>query len=282
MRTLGGRGGEFVNLQLEVIRRLEKQVGARTKPLARGIFEVNNKRINIRSASDKGSQRYWFDVTPSLYTERKVDYLLFTCGYPDNTYVFPVETFSTMIEGASLGGQKQVPNFNIRLDSHKFEPCGLKGKKFDIKTFFNHFDQLRKDSNNISLLESIVVDDIDAFQTEERFEGGMGRRYINYYERDPKLRAAAVLIHGTNCTVCKFNFEEFYGKRGAEFIEVHHLRPVSSLKEKVKVNPKTDMTVLCSNCHRMIHRKKNNILSVEELKRIVEATRMAKRSTDAT
>ncbi len=31
-----------------------------------------------------------------------------------------------------------------------------------------------------------------------------------------------------------------------------HLCPVSSLANDTKVNPQTDMTVVCSNCHRML------------------------------
>jgi hypothetical protein len=40
------------------------------------------------------------------------------------------------------------------------------------------------------------------------------------------------------------------------FIEAHHLKAISSLKEGVAVHydTKDDVAALCSNCHRMIHR----------------------------
>jgi 5-methylcytosine-specific restriction enzyme A len=89
------------------------------------------------------------------------------------------------------------------------------------------------------------------------------------YERDKNLRIAAVEHHGVTCKVYGFNFEEIYGERGKDYIEVHHLRPVSTLGKGTKVDPKSDMTVLCSNCHRMIHRRKDNVLTPEELKSLL-------------
>lgn len=64
-------------------------------------------------------------------------------------------------------------------------------------------------------------------------------------------------IHGLKCECCGLNFEERYGKLGKGFIEVHHLIPLSSLKlgECKEYDPHKDFAVLCSNCHRMIHRQ---------------------------
>jgi len=63
-------------------------------------------------------------------------------------------------------------------------------------------------------------------------------------------------------------FYAFYGEQGKDYIEVHHLRPVHSLGGDT-VDPRTDMAVLCSNCHRMIHRKRDKVLSIEELKNFI-------------
>lgn len=37
-----------------------------------------------------------------------------------------------------------------------------------------------------------------------------------------------------------------------------------------EVDLKTDLVPVCPNCHRMIHRKKSEILSVEDLQKIVK------------
>jgi 5-methylcytosine-specific restriction enzyme A len=54
---------------------------------------------------------------------------------------------------------------------------------------------------------------------------------------------------------CGLNFEQIYGILGKNFIEAHHLRPITKLTgERVELDARTDFTVLCSNCHSMIHR----------------------------
>ena len=50
------------------------------------------------------------------------------------------------------------------------------------------------------------------------------------------------------------NFVERYGEIGKEFIEIHHLNPISETDGEHEVNPATDLIPLCSNCHSMIHR----------------------------
>lgn len=130
-----------------------------------------------------------------------------------------------------------------------------------------HFTLRRK----TSYIRASVISDLDSLLVEEEyFEGQKNQRFTNFYERNAKLRAVAILYHGTKCKICDFDFGKVYGEHGADFIEVHHMQPVISLQEPTKVDPRTDMTVLCSNCHRMIHRKKDKILSLEELKKIIQ------------
>ena len=127
-------------------------------------------------------------------------------------------------------------------------------------------------------IESIVESDLDSLQAEEfgqdyYAEGGIKRSYMTRYERDPKLRVEAIKIHGTKCQVCGFDFGAVYGSHGRNFIEVHHKVPVSSLEEKTRIVPRTDMAVVCSNCHRMIHRKRDHILSLSEMEYLIDENR---------
>jgi 5-methylcytosine-specific restriction protein A len=74
-------------------------------------------------------------------------------------------------------------------------------------------------------------------------------------ERNRTLSKNAKRIHGYTCAVCGFNFEQRYGEIGQRFIEAHHLTPFSSLKGRpTELDPRSDFTVVCSNCHRMLHR----------------------------
>lgn len=57
------------------------------------------------------------------------------------------------------------------------------------------------------------------------------------------------------CEACKFKFKDIYGDIGDDFIEGHHEIPVSEIPEGYKTKVE-DIILLCSNCHRMIHKKR--------------------------
>lgn len=96
-----------------------------------------------------------------------------------------------------------------------------------------------------------------------------GKRIVYYtskHERNAKNRKAAIRNHGLSCAVCGFDFEKIYGEVGKGYIEVHHRKPLSSVNQEVVIDPKEDLITVCSNCHRMLHRRKDRILTVEELR----------------
>jgi hypothetical protein len=71
--------------------------------------------------------------------------------------------------------------------------------------------------------------------------------------RDPRLRGAAIHIHGRNCCVCGASFDETYGPELARgYIEIHHLKSIAGGERET--NPATDLAPLCANCHRMADR----------------------------
>jgi 5-methylcytosine-specific restriction protein A len=90
-------------------------------------------------------------------------------------------------------------------------------------------------------------------------------------ERNARLAAAAKEIHGYTCKGCGFNFERVYGEIGRGYIEAHHLTPLSQLPEDTatQLSPRDDFTVVCSNCHRMIHRRPQSPLTMDELRRLL-------------
>jgi len=75
-----------------------------------------------------------------------------------------------------------------------------------------------------------------------------------------------------NCEVCGFSFCEKYGDDlGKGFIEVHHKTPLhESKRTETTAN---DIALICSNCHKMIHKKlvdeENSIMTIDELKKII-------------
>ncbi len=69
------------------------------------------------------------------------------------------------------------------------------------------------------------------------------------------------------CEACGFEFGTRYGELGKDYIECHHAIPISQLPPSSQTRLK-DIALLCSNCHRMIHRRRP-WLGVLELKKLL-------------
>ena len=66
------------------------------------------------------------------------------------------------------------------------------------------------------------------------------------------------------CEICGFDFLKTYGKIGEGFIEAHHIIPLSELSGETE-NSIEDFSMVCANCHRMLHRRGDDI-TIEKLK----------------
>ena len=94
-------------------------------------------------------------------------------------------------------------------------------------------------------------------------------------DRDPKLRRRKidnVKAYGGRvaCEVCGFDFEDVYGERGRDYIEVHHVVPLHV--SGATTTKLSDLALVCANCHRMIHRGKE-WLTPMALRSVVEHQR---------
>lgn len=106
----------------------------------------------------------------------------------------------------------------------------------------------------------------------EFVEGERDRREARFFRRNPALRAAAIAAHGVRCVACEIDFGEKYGPLGEGYIEIHHLNPLADRTEMLTGSTtKIDEVVpLCSNCHRMVHRRRP-ALTLLELRDALEA-----------
>lgn len=95
-------------------------------------------------------------------------------------------------------------------------------------------------------------------------EGETKEITIRNYDRCSRAREACIHHHGYNCSVCGFSFKERYGEIGNEYIEVHHLTPISEKGGSYLINPIKDLRPVCANCHRILHRCRP-VLSIKEL-----------------
>ena len=71
-----------------------------------------------------------------------------------------------------------------------------------------------------------------------------------------------------SCEVCGFDFKTFFGFIGEGFCEVHHLQPLSKTDGEIKTMLK-DLAIVCSNCHRILHRQ-NPMLTLAQLKKEIK------------
>lgn len=130
-----------------------------------------------------------------------------------------------------------------------------------------------QDLNHFIFEYKVVEIQYSGEEENEYLEGKIAYRKHKTRERNSKvIKEAKEQFKRNNngrlfCEVCGFDFKMIYGNRGEDFIEGHHIKPVSELCEgdKTKVE---DIALLCSNCHRMIHRKP--FKSVKELSDIIK------------
>ncbi|MCM2427543.1 HNH endonuclease [Streptomyces sp. RKAG337] len=114
-------------------------------------------------------------------------------------------------------------------------------------------DGLRAGTLPPTLPEDDEEDDEEASAPEGRVLYGRHRRR----ERNKGLRKkkiASVLKKGgaLACEACGFDFAAVYGERGEGYIECHHVVPLHEAGEGT--TRLADLALICSNCHRMIHR----------------------------
>ena len=119
-------------------------------------------------------------------------------------------------------------------------------------------------------VNSISIDLGDITQAKE---GNLLIKEHFYRERDYKIirqKKNAVLAHegALRCEACNFDYSKTYGTRGHNFIEVHHNKPISDYRSS-DVTKLSDLSVLCSSCHRMIHRY-HPWITIDELKKIIK------------
>ena len=120
-------------------------------------------------------------------------------------------------------------------------------------------------------LASSSPNDIDDVETGSDEGSLLLRRHFGRERNTTKVREKKnAVLEETGCLTCEacgFDFFERYGERGDGFIECHHRIPLSeSGPTQTRLE---DLALVCSNCHRMIHRRRNDWLSLEELKALL-------------
>jgi 5-methylcytosine-specific restriction protein A len=152
-----------------------------------------------------------------------------------------------------------------KLDKEVFEEFST-----DIKLLHQIANEIKQISDNPELsIEVSKIENDETRETDSVKEGQVLYKLHKVRERDRKIIEAKkkkVLKEKgeLKCEACDFDFEITYGELGKGYIECHHIIPLSNFQ----VNKETtldDLALLCSNCHRMIH-KDLSISTIKEFK----------------
>jgi 5-methylcytosine-specific restriction protein A len=82
---------------------------------------------------------------------------------------------------------------------------------------------------------------------------------------EEKKQAVLKATGRLECEACGFDFLATYGERGRGFAECHHRLP---LADGTRTTYLRDLAIVCSNCHRMLHR--GDLIDVEGLRRLID------------
>lgn len=186
-------------------------------------------------------------------------------------------TYWAMIDDISLTSDGTAVRFSSLQPLPKRRPLSSLKKLSNNEPLSNNFIRPYVPCRTPPFLYSLasrcdsapLLPDIDEADDISGREGALSIRPHLLRERDRTITAAKrrQVLSATGrlaCSVCRFDFHQFYGELGAEFCEVHHLRALSEADGEVQTRL-DDLAVVCSNCHRMLHRGRP-LLTLEQVK----------------
>lgn len=145
----------------------------------------------------------------------------------------------------------------------------------DIDRLHRIADRIREVSKDLDLANQLYLINEDEQDDQiEVKEGAVIYKLHKYRERNSKIikkkkEKEFQKLGKLPCEACMFDFYQKYGQLGYKYIECHHRTPLSEFSSTTKTTIK-DLALVCSNCHRMLHRKVDT-LSVEGLKNLLSA-----------
>ncbi len=175
------------------------------------------------------------------------------------------------------GVYMKLCNF-LRLDPN-YPGQGLdQGSKRDVEVwneFSSNLPYLRQVADSIKIGYTMLSDSSVTLHDDEEYTCSEGRILYQLHRtkernRDIVKKAKELAIkngHGLVCCVCNFNFQAFYGEVGKGYIECHHVKPIAQYKENEKTKL-SDLVLVCSNCHKMLHRG-HPWMALDELRRSI-------------
>lgn len=242
----------------------------------RNLSEPNWMRDEVILACDLVRQNHWHWLEPEDPRTEELSQLLQTLP------VHPPDTRGTRFRNPNGVARKSVDIATHHPDYHGKPTKGGRVDKEVIADFLAKPEEMQAAARAIrSGAQSGAFHGLaspgenEDNPTGEASEGRLLELQYFARERSSKLRKKKVdstlKKHGNlSCEICEFNFGASYGERGQGYIECHHAVPLHVSGETT--TRLQDLVLLCSNCHRMIHRS-NPWLAPDELRAIISENR---------
>jgi hypothetical protein len=249
--------------------------------------EVGDRHYVLHSARHP---RRWVAFSPNKVNQYQEnfgdDFCLVITGdpsEPNDFYALPWKMLKSYFVRDNLypGPQKNGKvslRWQIHLEGppHHFQmelaPTDIRERpRFDATPWYGN-------SELLNILKDAKLEANEHNDTDEDFTAVEGREIMELHrrrERDPSIarrkKLAALKINGRlACEVCDFDFSQSYGALGEGFIEAHHTVPLRDLARMTRTSAR-DLSLVCSNCHRMLHRG-SRWVTISELKLIFNSS----------
>lgn len=210
-----------------------------TKPIQKILYKCRVDKTNMKFSEIRNDKDYWNDF--SSYEKGR------TKSYMKLTLLSTLDTPLLSLSNLKDNGLKAAPQ----------GPMKIKEKLLSYI-----------ETTSISLFSDSKL--TEELPKEGIFEGLKKSIVVNTYERSSKVREEAIKYHGTKCCVCNFDFFNFYGEIGKDYIHIHHLTPLHEIDKEYIVDYIKDLRPVCPNCHSMLHRNiVGKTLTIEELREII-------------
>lgn len=178
---------------------------------------------------------------------------------------------------------------NFKAVDPDYHGKGMKGGSKLDEQVFNEFrnnltalrglaNRIREAVSDAHLREQLsLVEEDDQTETDSVPEGQTLYKLHKLVERNRKIITQKKdTIFGKlgrlECEACSFEFASYYGEIGQGYIECHHRVPLASFGKSTRTSL-DDLALVCSNCHRMLHRRIDTI-TVEHLRDLIRNHRI--------
>lgn len=162
---------------------------------------------------------------------------------------------------------------------------GSKLDKLIFDEFRTNLNELRSLATRIreTVSDPKLLNQLNAVEEDEQtsndsvMEGQTLYKLHKVVERNKRIisqkKDTVYKKHGRlECEACTFEFADYYGELGQGFIECHHRVPLANFRKSIRTTLE-DLALVCSNCHRMLHRRIDT-LTVEQLRNMIRYDRI--------